>query len=479
MKITTICRVLFLLSILTAKAQAYTAADYYNAGLQLYNTKNYPQATQYFSAALSLDPNNAAALQGRANCYYAQGQYQQALTDYQKVLSLNPSNAQLSQFVQALQAKVGVSPAGAAAPASTAPGATVPAASASFDQGVALYQQRQYAAAVPYFQKAVQENPNDSKAYYYLGATQMMMGDTKNAAVALGLSNKLQPNPGIAGYVNQLKTRLTPEDQQWVDSQIASGGGPKVATVAKPKTFGIRLEPAITLLNLADFDADAQASEAGVKQLQQYDPSATYNAAIPVGCPNLGLEPVVRLGSSFEIGLPFAIFPVGTVTETVASTYGNYSSSYAVSAFSIGLDFRYLLLAGDFQPFIGAGGLLVPISINAAGNYYGSTSSGSYSGTAAGGQVQLGVDWHLGDTFVVSPYGSYQFATANSFTGTSTTTSGGTSQTQSGQLMVVPNPPYGNSIFFIQNGTTPPDGSRPLIVDLSGITGGLQLSVFF
>lgn len=120
MKITTICRIFFLLAILTAKAQAYTAADYYNAGLQLYNAKNYPQATQYFTAALSLDPNNAAALQGRANCYYAQGQYQQALTDYQKVLSLNPSNAQLSQFVQALQAKVGASPA-AAAPASTAP----------------------------------------------------------------------------------------------------------------------------------------------------------------------------------------------------------------------------------------------------------------------------------------------------------------------------------------------------------------------
>ena len=91
-------------------ALSYTATDYNNAGLQLYNSKSYDQAIQYFSAALSLDPNNTTALQGRANCYYSQGQYSQALADYQKVQALNPSDAQLSQFVQALQAKVGSAP---------------------------------------------------------------------------------------------------------------------------------------------------------------------------------------------------------------------------------------------------------------------------------------------------------------------------------------------------------------------------------
>ncbi len=58
---------------LSSNAEAYTSADYYNAGLQLYNAKNYQQAAQYFGAAISLDPNNAAALQGQANSYYALG----------------------------------------------------------------------------------------------------------------------------------------------------------------------------------------------------------------------------------------------------------------------------------------------------------------------------------------------------------------------------------------------------------------------
>ncbi len=175
-----------------------------NAGLQLYNAKNYPQAARHFGAAISLDPNNVAALRGQANSYYALGQYQQALDDYQKVQALQPS-PQLASMIQALQAKVG---AGAPAPQSASPGApSVPGAAPgdSFAQGVALFQQQQYAQSVPLFQKAVQENPNDSKAYYYLGVAQVQSGDMKNAAVALGLSNKLNPSPSVAVYVDRVK----------------------------------------------------------------------------------------------------------------------------------------------------------------------------------------------------------------------------------------------------------------------------------
>src|ERR1019366_7709513 len=110
--------------ILSGRVYAVTSAEYAAAGLQLYNQKNYPQAIQYYSAAISLDPNNAAALQGRANCYYSQGQLPQAISDYQKVYAIAPS-PQLSQFIQALQAKAGTNaPAAATAPvAAPAPGA--------------------------------------------------------------------------------------------------------------------------------------------------------------------------------------------------------------------------------------------------------------------------------------------------------------------------------------------------------------------
>ena len=50
----------------SSKAFAYSSADYYKAGLQLYTAKNYSQAVRYFGAAIQLDPNNTAALQAEA-----------------------------------------------------------------------------------------------------------------------------------------------------------------------------------------------------------------------------------------------------------------------------------------------------------------------------------------------------------------------------------------------------------------------------
>src|ERR1035441_774549 len=246
------------LFLLKSGVWAYSAADYYGAGLQLYNAKNYAQAIQYFGAAIKLDPNNTAALQGRANSYYSLGQYQQALDDYQRVQALQP-NPQLASMIQSLQAKVGTVGAGAAPP-------PVPSAGGSFSLGLALFQQQQYAQAVPLFQAATRENPGDANAFYYLGASQMQAGDMKDAAVALGISNKLKPNPSVAGYVDQLKARLSPDDQQWVDSQISAGDAGAATGAAgpsKPKTFGIRLEPAMFMASLKDFDADAERKSLG------------------------------------------------------------------------------------------------------------------------------------------------------------------------------------------------------------------------
>ncbi len=71
---------------------AVTEADYYNTGLKFFTAKNYPQAIQYFGAALSLDPHNSPALQGRADSYYELGRYAEALRDYEAVKALKPSD---------------------------------------------------------------------------------------------------------------------------------------------------------------------------------------------------------------------------------------------------------------------------------------------------------------------------------------------------------------------------------------------------
>lgn len=486
--------------VLSSGAYGYTAGDYYGAGLQLYNAKNYSQAIQYFTAALGLEPNNTASLQGRANSYYSLGQYQDALNDYQKVQAIAPSD-QLSQMIQSLQAKVGsVSPA---AGSSSVPGA--PAPGDSFNQGVALYQQKQYAAAIPDFQKAVQENPNDGNASYYLGASYLGLGDMKNADLNLEISNRKQPNPSVAAYVTQLKSQMTPEDQQWVDAQAAASSNVSAAGMSSPektKSFGIRLEPVISLVSLADFDADAQSRLKAAQEAQtESAPNETFTASVPTGFFGGGLEPVVKLGPSFEIGLPFAILPVGTVSETGQDNGdfgGNLSdvTTYDISAFSVGLNARYLISLGkDLQVSLAGGPLLVPISVNFSENESETSGafsqtelqSGTFSSMAFGGQVQLGLDWHLGDTFVVSPTVGYQFASASGFTGTlsdTQTSSSGTPPaptTNPGQLEYFTDSDGSSGIGFLKNGDTIPSGEsgRPLQVDLGGVKAGIQISAFF
>ncbi|HJT24658.1 MAG TPA: tetratricopeptide repeat protein, partial [bacterium] len=437
-------------------AQAYTAADYYNAGLQLYNAQNYAQAVQYFSAAIQTDPNNTAALQGRANCYYAQGQYQQALDDYQKVQAISP-NPQLASLIQSLQAKVGTSTAAAPPPA---PGAT---AEDSFAQGTALFQQRQYAQAIPLFQKAAQDNPKNANAYYYLGACQMQTGDLKDAAVALGISNKINPNPSVGNYVNQLKSRLSPDDQQWVDGQIASANtsGAASKTAATPKTFGIRLEPSLAFISLADFTTNAQSwSNEAVTAQQNGDSSIGYSGTVPSGSPDIAIEGVWNLTPNLQVGLPIAILPVGNASDNLQDNNGvTIKDSYNITAVAFGPDLRYFFGAGEMQPYICAGAVIAPINIVYSASatlqpnpfYPPYTASGNFTGTAAGGQISAGLDWHLGDTFVVSPFAGFQFVSGNSFQATVNNSSGSGSSGQTAQLEVIPTS-VGNVITPVSNG---------------------------
>lgn len=472
--------VLFLAS---SAALAATAVDYYNAGLQFYTAKNYAQAIQYFTAALNMDPNNAGALQSRGNCYYQQGDYQNALADYQKTLALTPNNTQLATFVQTLQAKVvtagvpaAASPAAAqpaaatAAPAAAAAApAAIPAASTAFSQGVALYQQKQYAQAIPQFQAAVQQNPNDGMAYYYLGICQVVSGDMKNGAVALTLSNQKQPNPTVQNYLAQVKARLSPADQQWVDAQVAAAAKPP--KVHKGTAFGIRLEPSVVSINLADLVTHAQSVQTlvAISQLAG-NGSDNYDAKIPTSTLQVGLEPVVSIGSNLEIGIPLAYLPVGKFTETGALSSPSTltplvtgTRSLDISAFSAGLNIRYLIGDGDLRPFICLGGFVMPMSID-----YTSTPStgaaGTYSCMGAGGQGQVGLDLKLGDSAGVALYGGYETATANSF------------KNSSYSLQMIT---YAPSVTLLTPSTSSPANSKPFQLDLSGPFGGLQISAFF
>jgi tetratricopeptide (TPR) repeat protein len=66
--------------------------DYYNQGISAFNQKNYEQAINKFTRALSLDPNHTDAYVWRSDAYIQLGQYQQTIEDCTQIISIDPDN---------------------------------------------------------------------------------------------------------------------------------------------------------------------------------------------------------------------------------------------------------------------------------------------------------------------------------------------------------------------------------------------------
>ena len=98
---------LFLL--ISAGAFAATSAEYYAAGVQLYNQKQYNQAITYLKAAIQIDPSNWQAYQLMGSCYYSEGDKTDALTAYDQSLGLHADN-QVQAFADQLRATVQPTP---------------------------------------------------------------------------------------------------------------------------------------------------------------------------------------------------------------------------------------------------------------------------------------------------------------------------------------------------------------------------------
>ena len=398
-----LCLVLTLFVLgMSSTAQAATSADYYRAGLQLYNARNYSQAVLYFGAAISLDPNNMSAYQGRANCEYALGNKQAALADYQKVQSVQP-NPQLAQFILALQAQL------------TAP----------------------------------------------------------------------PPLP--------------------VTAAVAVAPAIKRDITFKSK-FDVRVTLGASMMTLTDFKNNASDLYAEGQYFQGQGNSTSYTGNVPDGIlPQFGVEVSQRFTPDFEGGLFFNYLPVGTTTndfEIPAGVPVTQKDSYNISAFAVGAQGRYTFSHGDFRPFFAAGVMGVPMQIafsstdyyvNSTFHYETDTTNGTFTAVGIGGMAELGLDWDLGDGFVVSPSVGYQFASASNFQAAVQSSSGSASQGQTVTLNVVQTD-FGSAIEPVSNGKLmrvmyqknavlfPGDNApsnSPMQVDLSGLKAVLQVGYNF
>ena len=64
---------------------------------------------------------------------------------------------------------------------------------ASFDQGLALFNQGRFDAAVPYFEDATHENPQFGQAYFYLGRAYISQNKWRAAIQPLRTAFRLSP----------------------------------------------------------------------------------------------------------------------------------------------------------------------------------------------------------------------------------------------------------------------------------------------
>jgi tetratricopeptide (TPR) repeat protein len=468
-----VCRfsVTAFLLLLAVGVQAQTSDVYYQAGLKLYSGQDYSRALQYFGAAIKLDPQNAAAYQGRGNCYYAKADYADALQDYRQVQQLRPS-PEISQFIDLIQAKMG----GASSP-DMMMGASSGDYQGLFEKGKLDFQSKQYTAAAKDFETALQKNHTGYNLFYYLGLTYKFLGDFKNATLALGLANQIKSTPQLSSYVKSFRLKLSQDDRDWVDEQLsAAAGGKEINLHTRPVNatdYALRLEGGAAFPNLTDFTAEANN---GTTFALSQNGSASYNASEPTVAAYLGFEPVVNLAQDIELGFVVAVMPVGTFSEQYSQGGITTSNSYEITAYELGLNLRWLIGEGPVKFFIAAGPLLAPISINYSNVMNDVPINGNFTSWGFGGQVQLGVDFHVLGNISFGPFVTLQAISANNFSGD--LIDNANNLDINATLYTLPNGQW-PFIKPIPSSQTPPSGASPTTVDLSGIVPGFHLSMFF
>ncbi len=466
-------------------AQSPSADQYLAYGNRLYAAKNYSQAVQYFNAAIKMNPNNAAAYQVTGNCYYALGNKKYALAYYQRASALQPANAALAQFVRNLSAQVNSAPA---APMAGAP-AAAPAARDYLGYGAQLFKQKQYAASIPYFRAAIQQNPNDYRGYYYSGYAYYMTGNARYAAFYFGVANAKQPNASIKAYADRIKSALQPEGQQWVDDMVSKytvGGTAMAGSPSNKKSdidfgFHIRMGGEYILADPAQITDVVKAAG-----------SVSLTGLTPNIIPFPEIEPFIQIAKAFEINLAFGYFPVGNLSYTTFD-FGRVDPNdglvpdvwnYTFNTNIITADLGAKILFGDkdVTGYLGLSGGISPISMTFSKYSMDSTNStrvaqddstGDYTTMAINGQAMLGMDISLGKGLALGPYVGFRYLNATNFQ------KGGATLAVDTKTGAVGVPGVGVASKSIPSNIPLGDPIAPLTLDFSGIIGGVDLTFSF
>src|SRR5262245_18156067 len=72
----------------------------------------------------------------------------------------------------------------------------------NFDEGLALFNQGRFAAAIPYLEAATYDDPNSARAYFYLGRAYISQSNLRGAIQPLRTAFRLAPEQAQQEIIN-------------------------------------------------------------------------------------------------------------------------------------------------------------------------------------------------------------------------------------------------------------------------------------
>ncbi len=395
--------------------------------------------------------------------------------------------------------------------------AQTPPAADSYTQGLALFQQKQYAAALPLFEQAEKEKPNDAQVNYHLAYCQYLTGDLKDAALHFYIVDRIKANPAMKAYADKIKFNLPFVDQQWVENQLQPKTVPvpenTITSVPSSETrnslvlpaveynfkpFGFRLGTGLVLANMDDFNTEKDALATIAQNYQTTDSTLTYDQSIPFVLGYFEINPFCGLGD-FEIGGRFSYFFPTSATYYRANTYGysvNFSDDF--DTFSLALTSRFYLKVDEksrffIEPILG----FQPLHMTTNFNYKGTSSTppnGVYGfnmdGSTLNTGLNIGFKFKTSEHFNISVGAGYEYARFENLHGTYFDSKFTNLNNIPGKAVMaysaywgkyliwfLPDDPAKNLSFYNSNADA--QNTRPLVVDFGGVRLSLDCAFVF
>lgn len=432
-------------------------ADYSQA-VSLFNAKDYKSALPLFQKVVRDDPANAQAYYYLGSCEETVGDLRDEVLNYYISYKLAPDpgmKAYADKMMDKLSpedqdwvqnnfdAFANPTPQPTTQPThSAAASAAAPAPGGDYAQAVSLFNAKDYPAALPLFQQVVQDEPQNAKAYYYLGRCQDKAGYRRGAVLNFYISDRLQPYPALKTYADKVMEKLSLEDQDWVEQHLNSFSQSAAALQTAPSTpagsgkarFGLRASTGFDVYNLDDFQAEISFVNYIVQGYEASNPNDGYHlqTAVPSTDATIEINPYFTLGPDGEVGASFVYWlPTSVSYNLTAYAFPGYfvHSEWDLNSFECLLKGRLYFPTASLskalrfflEPALG----FQPISIHWVDNFQDTSGTPSSdqvgwdtANTAFDAGLKLGAVFNLSRDSLFSFSVGYQAASASNFTGT-------------------------------------------------------------